>query len=219
MDNLTEFINQCVSNVAGKFINDPFKYFAERDLHFELQEQFKEKYPSGPYYIHREYPVLVENFEFGKGEVKPRKNAMIDIVVTSDNAKKEKPLLGIEMFLGKFNDEGLITVGGRTYFLTKSNLTDKKALGHLKDDYWKLNRITPDKYLLVYFITHVFKTRSRRSERIERISKITKALQSYTEVNQDRLIIIEVIYENGIKTNRQELSLPKLKSNISLTHV
>jgi hypothetical protein len=31
-------------------------YFAERDLHFELQEGVKSIYPSGPYYVHPEWP-------------------------------------------------------------------------------------------------------------------------------------------------------------------
>lgn len=219
MDNLAEFINQCVNNIAGKFTDDPFKYFNEKDLHFELQEQFKMKYPSGPYYIHREYPVPVKDFEYGKGKEKRRKTAAIDIVATSfDNSMSETPLFGVEMFLGKFNDEGLITVGPREYFLTKSNLTAEKAREHLEDDYWKLKRTTPSSYLLVYFLTHVFtgRTPGRRRERISRISWITDALRSHTEVDQNRLVIIETIYENGVKTNRQELGIPTLKSNIPL---
>lgn len=218
MDNLTDSIKQCIINVEEKFINDPFKYFAEKDLHFELQEQFKNKYPNGPYYIHREYPVVVKNFEFGKGKMKQSKSAYIDIVVTSlENAISEKPLLGIEMFLGKFNDNGLINIGSRRYFLTQSNLTYEYALEHLQKDYWKLNRIIPNNYFFVYFLTHVFtrETVGHRRERIKRISQITDALRNYTEISQERLIIIETIYENGIQTNRQELGLPKLNITTS----
>jgi len=221
MENVTEVINECVINVAEKFVNDPFKYFDEGDLHFELQEQFKKKYPSGPYYAHREYPLPVENFEFGKGKEKKSKTAWIDIVVTNlGDTVSEKPLLGIEMFLGNFNDEGLIAIGSRKYFLTNSHFTDKDALEHLKDDYWRLKKKTPNKYLLVYFLTHVFtrKTSGRRMERISRISKITDALRSYTKIDQNRLVIIETIYDDGIETNRQELGLPTLKSNIP-THI
>jgi len=215
MENLTEFINQCIRDVADKFIKDPFKYFAEPDLHFEFQEHFKAKYQNGPYFIHREYPVIVENFEFGKGTRKPNKDARIDIVITNlDDEKKERPLLGIEMYLGKFNDEGLISLGERTYFIPRSSFSDKKILKHLERDYWKLSRITPNRYFLVYFITHVFNTRKRLRRRIERISEITTALQSYPEVSKDRLIIIEAIYENGLPRSRKELNLPELMSNL-----
>lgn len=218
MNSLTNSIKQCIINVAEKFINDPFKYFSEKDLHFELQEQFKNKYPNGPYHIHREYPVLVKNFEFGEGKMKRNKSAHIDIVVTSlENAISEKPLLGIEMFWGKFNDKGLINIGSRGYFLTQSALTYEYALEHLHKDYWKLKRITPNNYFFVYFLTHVFtrETPGCRRERIKRISQITDALRNYTEINQERLIIIETIYENGIQTNRRELGLPKLNMTTS----
>ena len=214
MNNLENILMKCIKITANKFINDPFKYFAERDLHFELQEQLKETYPNGPYYIHPEYPVLVENYEFGKGKMKPRKTASIDMVITKLNDDLyEKPLIGIEMLLGKFNDGGLINIGPRSYYLTKSNLTDTEALEHLKGDWWKLSRTTPDNYYLLYFLTHVFTrdTEGRRRERIERISRITNTLRSYSAIDQKRLIIVEVIYERGMRTSREELGLGEME--------
>ena len=48
MPALKDVVEKCITNLVSKFQQDQFKYFAERDLHFELQEGIKREYLSGP---------------------------------------------------------------------------------------------------------------------------------------------------------------------------
>ena len=219
MEQIINLIKQCACEIEGSFIEDPFKYFNEKDLHFAFQECWKKSCPKGPFHIHREYPVLVEAGEFGAGQKKEYKNGYIDIVITNLNEEnKEKPIFGIEMFLGKYIDEGVIEINSREYIYTKSNINSDIALQHLDQDVYKLQKAMQDNYFLFYFIIHLFsrETSGRRNERIQRISQITDELRNYSNVDKDRLVIIEILFENGMRTNREELGLREIESPSSL---
>lgn len=220
MEKIFDLINKCACQIERNFIEDSFKYFNEKDLHFTFQEYWKKTCPKGPFHIHREYPVLVKGTEFGNGQQKENRNAFIDIVITEINKNNgaEKPIFGIEMFLGKFIDECIIENNSREYVCTNSNLTAEAAMEHLNGDIYKLKKTTPDNYFLLYFIVHSFSisTSGRRRERIVRISQITEMLRSNSNLDQNRLVIIEVLFENGIKTNRKNLELCEIKPPLSI---
>lgn len=214
-----DLIKQCAYQIERNFVEDSFKYFNEKDLHFTFQEYWKMICPKGPFHIHREYPVLITGAEFGNDHQKENKNAYIDIAITEFNDEKmEKPIFGIEMFLGKYIDDGIIKINSREYVYTKSNLTAEEAASHLNDDIYKLKKTTPNDYFLLYFIVHSFfrRTSGRRNKRIIRISQITDLLRNNVNVAQNRLVIIEVLFENGIRTDRKKLGLDEISPPVSL---
>ncbi len=202
-------MKQCIYEIECCFIKDPFKYFNEKDIHFKLQECLKKKNPKGPIHIRREYPVQVKGDEYGDGQEKKNKTAYIDLAITMLNGNQEEPIFGLEMFLGKFIDEGLMNLNSREYFLNRSTQQAKTAVKHLEKDLWKLKKAVPNKYFLLYFIVHSFyrKTSGYRNERIKRISEITNKLRKNKNIDQNRLVIIEVIFEKGERTNRIDLGL------------
>ena len=218
---ILDIMKQCICVIESSFIKDPFKYFNEKDIHFTLQKCLKEKYPKGPIHIHREYPVKVEGDEYGEGQEKQYRTAYIDLAITKLNGNHEKPIFGIEVYLGKFIDEGLINLDTREYVLNRSSEQAHTAVKHLKKDAWKLKKAVPNNYFLLYFIIHSFfrKTSGRRNERIKRISEITNELRSNKKIDQNRLVIIEVLFEKGERTNRIDLGLDEIRPPASFNDV
>lgn len=213
-----ELVRQCINELARIFQENPFQFSDEKDLHLRFIELFGAKHSAQEFVLHREYGVMVHDAEYGRGRAKPNRNAYIDIVLTgTDPARSQVPVLGIEMDLAKGHDCGELRVGDQCYILPKSIVSPQHVIQHLKDDTWKIRKVTPNSYFLIQFISHSFSNRSgtgRQGERAKRISEITDPLREFPGIDQDRFTIVESLFLNGKPTTRRALNLPELKSNI-----